>query len=297
MVNYEQRALLGRRFMSFVGACPVVFSWVTSLTLQNLRFTASDFLALLHTCSRLQLLSLTHCGSGTDSILSIDAPDSSLLALEIRACFYHTVDLIRVPKLERLLCDLDNMAGSFPTLRFGYVPCLHHINLSIIHLSYDYENPRQLSPAFSNLRDIYLGRLGMFGMAWTIFVLEAAPLLKKLSMELCLSSFAAMGPSETNVSGETPKFEQYNLSLLEMSGYGLGKNRQVMQYNRLIRHRAVCLKRIHFHEQCRYTKCKVARCICQVNEAQRNLLNQALTLGFSSPIEITIDQMLDDISS
>ena len=106
-----------------------------------------------------------------------------------------------------------------------------------------------------------------------------------------------MGPSETNVSGETPKFEQYNLSLLEMSGYGLGKNRQVMQYNRLIRHRAVCLKRIHFHEQCRYTKCKVARCICQVNEAQRNLLNQALTLGFSSPIEITIGQMLDDISS
>lgn len=192
MVNYEQRALLGRRFMSFVGACPVVFSWVTSLTLQNLRFTASDFLALLHTCSRLQLLSLTHCGSGTNSILSVDAPDSSLLAMEIRACFYHTVDLIRVPKLERLLCDLDNMAGSFPTLRFGYVPCLHDIKLSIIHLSHYYQNPRQLSPAFSNLRDIYLGRLGMFGMAWTIFVLEAAPLLKKLSMEVRGTIFSSL---------------------------------------------------------------------------------------------------------
>ena len=183
IVDYEHRVVLGRRFMSFLGACPVVFSWVTSLTLQNLRFTAPDFLGLLNTCTRLQLLSLAHCGSCTDSILSIDAPNSSLLALEIRACFYHRVDLIRVPKLVRLLCDLDNLAGSFP-VQFGYVPCLHDINLSIIHLSHYYENPRQLSPAFSNLRDIYLGRLGTLGLAWTIFVLQAAPLLKKLSMEV-----------------------------------------------------------------------------------------------------------------
>ena len=40
----------------------------------------------------------------------------------------------------------------------------HDINLSIIHLSNYYEYPRHLSTAFSNLRDIYLGRLGTFGM-------------------------------------------------------------------------------------------------------------------------------------
>ncbi|KAM0867037.1 hypothetical protein ACQ4PT_042255 [Festuca glaucescens] len=60
-IRKDQRDLLGPRFMSFVGACPVAFRWLASLTLHNLRLGSSDIHQLLHTCERVQLLSLHRC--------------------------------------------------------------------------------------------------------------------------------------------------------------------------------------------------------------------------------------------
>ncbi|XP_020172470.1 uncharacterized protein [Aegilops tauschii subsp. strangulata] len=183
-VNKAQRAMFGRRFMSFLGACPVAFSWLTSLTLQNICFSDSGISDLLNTCSRLELLSLSRCGSSSHPVLQIDAPTSSLSTLEICDSFYRGVELTSVPKLQRFFCDDVNDFAPISRLRFGYVPCLHNINLSTLHLRYYYDDSRQLFPAFSNLRVLYLSNLETDKMDWTLLVLAAAPLLKKFSTKL-----------------------------------------------------------------------------------------------------------------
>nr|XP_020178632.1 putative F-box/LRR-repeat protein At5g02930 [Aegilops tauschii subsp. strangulata] len=65
-VNDAECAMLAARLMSFLGACPVAFSGLTRLSLQNLCFGDSDISDLLNACSRLELLSLSHCGSSSD---------------------------------------------------------------------------------------------------------------------------------------------------------------------------------------------------------------------------------------
>ena len=79
----------GQRFMSFFQACPTAFRWLTSLILQNLTFEDSD---ILNSCLKLELLLLTCCNSvidpvtGEDAVLTIDAQQSALIALEITTC-------------------------------------------------------------------------------------------------------------------------------------------------------------------------------------------------------------------
>lgn len=101
---------------------------------------------------------------------------------------------------------------------------------------------------------------------------------------------------ETQVMGETPKFEHQNLSILEMKGYaGLRENIDVVRYIWLIVERAVCLKKIHLLEKCPVTNC--IGCGCQVNENQTDLLSKVLAAGRApSSIEITVETMPDDIA-
>ncbi|XBI82369.1 hypothetical protein VPH35_091069 [Triticum aestivum] len=268
-VNDAERAMLARRFMSFLAACPVAFSGLTRLSLQNLCFGDSDISDLLGTCSRLELLSLSQCGSSSeDMLLRIDAPTSSLRTLEIREPFFHGVELTSVPKLERLFCDEDvgSFDGSRPAVRFGHVPCLDDVYLSTIHLHYYYENPRELFPAFSNLRAICLNNLETHKLVGTLFILQAAPLLKKLSIKL-YQPFFTPPAYNTNTEGETPKFEHRNLSFLELKGYaGLREDVEVVRYIWLITERAACLKKIHLLEQCPLRNCYGVRCACHVDE-------------------------------
>ena len=133
------------------------------------------------------------------SVLRIDAPTSSLRTLEIREPFFHGVELTNVPKLERLFCDEDVVSfhGSCPAVRFGHVPCLDDVYLSTIHLRYYYENPRELFPAFSNLRAICLNNLATHRLVGTLFILQAAPLLKKLSIKVRLVFFPKIRVANT----------------------------------------------------------------------------------------------------
>ncbi|KAK3137762.1 hypothetical protein QOZ80_5BG0456890 [Eleusine coracana subsp. coracana] len=98
--SYEQCVLFGQRFMAFLHACPTMFRWFTRLTLQNITFGDSDISSLLNTCNKLELLSLTGCDSpfdpvtGEDMALTINAPHSALLALEIRTYAIHVEPLL-----------------------------------------------------------------------------------------------------------------------------------------------------------------------------------------------------------
>ncbi|XBI54236.1 hypothetical protein VPH35_036308 [Triticum aestivum] len=286
--------MFGRRFMSFLGACPVAFSWLTSLTLQNICFSDSGISDLLNTCSRLELLSLSRCGSSSHPVLQIDAPTSSLSTLEICDSFYRGVELTSVPKLQRFFCDDVNDFAPISRVRFGYVPCLHNINLSTLHLRYYYDDSRQLFPAFSNLRVLYLSNLETDKMDWTLLVLAAAPLLKKFSTKLHQTCWLTLSRSETQVVGETPKFDHQNLSILEMKGYaGLRDHIDAVKYIWLIVERAVCLKRIHLFEYCPFTNCNGVGCACQVNEQQTDLLSKVLLAARApSSTEITVERTL-----
>uniref|UniRef100_A0A8I7B9F4 F-box/LRR-repeat protein 15/At3g58940/PEG3-like LRR domain-containing protein n=1 Tax=Hordeum vulgare subsp. vulgare TaxID=112509 RepID=A0A8I7B9F4_HORVV len=295
-VNDAERAMLARRFMSFLGACPAAFSGLTSLSLHSLCLGDSDISALLNTCSRLELLSLSQCGSSSDSVLRIDAPTSSLRTLEIREPFFHGVELASAPKLERLFCDedVDSFDGSRPSVRFGHVPCLDDVYLSTMHLHYYYENPKQLFPGFSNLRAICLNNLETQKLAGTLFVIQAAPLLKKLSIKLYQPFWTTRDGYnyDTNVMGETPKFQHQNLSLLEMKGYaGLRDDVEVVRYIWLITERAVCLKKIHLLERCPLRNCYGVGCTCHVDEAPPTLLSKALAGRAASSIEITVESI------
>uniref|UniRef100_A0ACD5ZZZ6 Uncharacterized protein n=1 Tax=Avena sativa TaxID=4498 RepID=A0ACD5ZZZ6_AVESA len=94
----RQRSLFRQRFASFRDACPVAFSRLTRLTLQNVDFADDDLPALLGACESLRHLSLSHCvlGGGRKSVVEIDAPQSQLVELELDSCVYGKVDLVRV---------------------------------------------------------------------------------------------------------------------------------------------------------------------------------------------------------
>ncbi|XP_020182821.2 uncharacterized protein [Aegilops tauschii subsp. strangulata] len=181
----EERQVSRQRLMSFVGACPVAFRRLTSLTLHNVLLRNSEVHHLLNTCDRLEVLSLHCCESVGAPFLQIDAPSSSLVALELHYCYYFSVQLTRVPNLERVL---DNSNRNHPNIYFmlelGGVPRLRDINLSADHLlGYKDLNTSGFSAFFGNLRHIYLCDLNTHRMAWTLFILEAAPFLEKLSLK------------------------------------------------------------------------------------------------------------------
>lgn len=98
----EHKVSLGRRFWSFFQACPVVFRWLTRLTVDDFLSGPDDIPTLVNTCGRLRFLELRHCDVVDDAVLEIDAPRSQLVCLKLHHCNFRRVDLIRVPKLRRV---------------------------------------------------------------------------------------------------------------------------------------------------------------------------------------------------
>ncbi|XP_051221979.1 uncharacterized protein [Lolium perenne] len=231
---------------SFVAACPAAFARLTSLALHDLSFPSgsNELSGLLNACHRLELLSLSHC---TPSLLEIDAPSSGLLSLELHCCSVHSVELSRVPKLERLLCDA---ATSIGTIRFGSVPRLRAVDISAMHLHRYIENPALLSPALSGLRDVRLCNFVALDMHWILHLLQAAPLLNNLSIQMLPCWFSNGGLYKSGKEEKMPNVKHHNLTSLEIKANRISKDANVKHYIGLIRECAACLKRIRLLEQC-----------------------------------------------
>ncbi|CAL4910772.1 unnamed protein product [Urochloa decumbens] len=292
--EYEQCLLFGERLMSFAQSYPAAFKWLTRLTLQNITFGDSDIHKLLSTCNKLELLSLTYCDAvinpvtSEDAILTIDAPHTALLALEVTTCGYARIDLIQVPYLRRVVCA--NWIGANPPLIFGNVPHLHTValrhtamqwqtpftlshclanttSLSTLYLNFydqmiwiEPEGPKHLSPIFSNLRDVYLYNVFYdCDLNWTIFVLEAAPSLNNLCLMLsrhpCGRGTMDDSAKKVNVLWDqaSPDFKHQRLSLLHIIGFAVDE--KLMKYIRLVMERAVGLKRMCLLDQQPCAKC------------------------------------------
>ncbi|KAM3244634.1 hypothetical protein ACQJBY_056130 [Aegilops geniculata] len=199
-----------KQFNDLFDACPRAFAGLTSLWLQNMRFGELDIPNILSTCKRLEYLRLTRCDSGFHSVLQVE--HDQLVELEVDQGKFERVELICLPKLQRL--TYDNWFSSEYPLYFGFVPQLSKLSLvktgirsdktlelsqllanvpSIGDLRLDFgsekiwilpECPKLLKPVLNKLQHVNLDHLPEgCDLAWTIFILEAAPSLK----ELCIT--------------------------------------------------------------------------------------------------------------
>ncbi|TVU18458.1 hypothetical protein EJB05_34560, partial [Eragrostis curvula] len=260
-------------FMCFVQECHAAFRWLTRLFLENITFGHTDMHNLLHTCSKLELLSLTYCDAvihpvtGEDAVLTIDAPHSSLLALEISTCGYARIDMLHAPKLRRLIEPL---------------PIQHHKLINSVPeflRSNDLDRtgrPKHISPKFSNLKDVYLYNIFYdCDLNWTMFILEAAPSLNNFYLMLSrhpwdrdpLPSPDLKAGKQYSVRFEdiaekvnvlwdqaSPSFKHHRLNVLQMAGFVIDE--KLIKYIRLVMERAVGLKRIRLLDQHPCTKCE-----------------------------------------
>jgi len=197
---------------SFFGNYSNIYCCLTSLSLYNASFAESDLHNILaNMCTQLHYLYLYHCDTGYDSLFKINAPNSKLNVLEFSYCSFDRVDLICLPKLKQLICGF--WLSRYLPLTLGDVPCLKEVEIyaatthhepfklsellcgttCIDSLTLDFYGRKiwlqpeqgQLRSAFRNLRELRLHDIFVgFGLMWTTALLEAAPSIEILKVEV-----------------------------------------------------------------------------------------------------------------
>lgn len=113
----------------FFNAYPSVFRCLTRLSLHNVCFFNLDMHHLLfERCAQLKYLRLFHCDAGRGSVWKIDAPDSKLRVLEFDTCCFERVELVCLPKLEKL--HWDTWESEDAPLSFDSAPSLGELHLA-----------------------------------------------------------------------------------------------------------------------------------------------------------------------
>ncbi|OQU90381.1 hypothetical protein SORBI_3002G400151 [Sorghum bicolor] len=167
---------------------------------------------IANVCTELRYLYLSQCDTGFQSTFKIDAPNSKLNILELVHCHFAQVELHCLPMVEKVIFGFW-LTRCVP-LTWEYIPCLKEVEIfsampppqepfklsdflrgttCINTLSLDFLGQKiwllpekhQLSSVFSNLRklciyDVFVG----FGLLWTTALLEAAPSLEILEVEV-----------------------------------------------------------------------------------------------------------------
>uniref|UniRef100_A0ACD5UFM5 Uncharacterized protein n=2 Tax=Avena sativa TaxID=4498 RepID=A0ACD5UFM5_AVESA len=199
---------------AFFSAYPNMLLCITRLQLCNLRFAEVNINHILFDCCKqLQHLSLDHCDVGDCSVWQINAPNSTLRVLEIYYSYLKRLEVLCLPKLERLHWEVW-MHYEAP-LRFGSVPSLKDLFLlcgaPLAHPGFSFsqlltgamgihaltlnfqgeklwiqpERPQLLRTAFNKLRKLSIhGVYVEFDLLWTINLLEAAPTVEIFDIEI-----------------------------------------------------------------------------------------------------------------
>ncbi|CAL4969876.1 unnamed protein product [Urochloa decumbens] len=197
----------------FFSAHPSVIHCLTSLSLDNLCFAELDMHHLLFDCyKRLRCLFLSYCDMGWLSAWKIDAPGSHLAVLELFCCCFGKLEVLHLPKLERLCWD--GWVSRDAPLTLGVVPSLTELKLICaatvpfkgfklsnvlrgttalenLILSFQGETlwlqpeGKQLCTVFSRLRKLSLLDIFIeFDLLWMIILLEAAPSVEVFDVEI-----------------------------------------------------------------------------------------------------------------
>ncbi|CAN6165513.1 unnamed protein product [Urochloa humidicola] len=281
--NVRVGRLFAGRFMRLLVVNPAMFaSSLKALALENLLFRSpSDVATLLGACAALENLTLDCCGfSDLSSVLAIDAPPSSRLKeLYLQDLHAGGVRLVHAPRLEMLVCT-GWIAASCPvTFGPGSAPCLEEMTLSnrartwqsrfglselllenahpleALRLGFTNdkiwvqpESRKVLEPAFSKLRILHLLNVFPEGdLSWTMFLLQAAPLLELVHIEVyhnhACSEFEPDDEREIeDLEWEVPPgFRHHHLRELRVSG-GIDAGKKDVGFARLVVERALGLK-------------------------------------------------------
>ncbi|XBH60475.1 hypothetical protein VPH35_115073 [Triticum aestivum] len=267
---------------AFAGLC-----CLTRLWLQNMRFGEGDVPNVLSICKRLKSLRLSYCDSGIRSVLRLE--HAQLVDLEIDYGKFETVVLNWLPKLQQVTynnwCSYDD-----EPLSFGFVPQFSNLSLakiavrsdrclelsqllanfpsiSQLHLNFRSEKiwilpecSKLLMPVLGKLRLVNLENLpGGCDIAWTMFILEAAPILKDLGITVwdhwCImvtdkehrkaSGYCDNGDVEWKPS--TSNFKHKNLAKLTICGFQDYDN--FIRYVKRVMLAAVNLEEISLHDR------------------------------------------------
>ncbi|KAL6657096.1 hypothetical protein ACP70R_004876 [Stipagrostis hirtigluma subsp. patula] len=197
----------------FFSSYPSVLHCLTKLSLYNVCFAKWDMHHLLFDCCKeLQYLYLSNCDAGTLSTWKIHAPNSKLSVLELEFCCLSRLEVLCLPNLKRFFWDTWVCPNAPVT--FDIVPSLKELNLlcaaSIDHqefmlnevlsdtaaindLTLNFQGEKlwiqpegkRLCAAFNKLKKLSLhGIFVEFDLLWTIFLLEAAPLVEIFDIEV-----------------------------------------------------------------------------------------------------------------
>ncbi|CAM0877941.1 unnamed protein product [Alopecurus aequalis] len=197
----------------FFRAYPSALGCLTRLSLCSLSFVGLDMHHILFDCCKqLTHLALISCDAGLDGPWKIDAPNSKLRVMDLDRCRFGTIQLISLPKLEKV--NWVFCVSQHVPLSFGFVPslkelCLAHflypdqhlLKLSeLLHaaagihiLTLDFIGKtiwlqleiKQLASAFSKLKKLsILGVFVEFDLLWTTAFLRAAPSVEILHIQV-----------------------------------------------------------------------------------------------------------------
>ncbi|XP_062187556.1 uncharacterized protein LOC133890931 isoform X2 [Phragmites australis] len=197
----------------FFSDYPSVFHCLTRLSLYNLCFAKWDINHhLFDCCLQLQHLYLSNCDAGGRRACKIDAPDVKLSVLQLNFCMLGRLEIVCLPKLERL--EWDTWLCPYAPLSFGVVPSLKELCLicpasddvqgfvlsevisdttSIHTMKLDFQGEKlwmqpegkQRCTAFNTLRKLSVhGIFVKFNLLWMRILLEAAPFLEMFDIEI-----------------------------------------------------------------------------------------------------------------
>ncbi|XBI98376.1 hypothetical protein VPH35_018622 [Triticum aestivum] len=307
-----------KQFNTFLADCPDAFAGLTRLRLhimiQHVWFAKPDISNILSICKPLRSLRFSHCDAGIGSVLQVE----------------HARLLSCAPKLERMSYNNWNSDGD--SLFFGFVPRLSDLdltkvgtrsnktlelgqflanapNISNLHLDFESEKiwilpecPKLLTPLLGKLRVVNLDDLPEgCDIAWTMFILEAAPFLDYLCitvwdhwciMETDRKLRKAHGYCEKeNVEWKPSVSEFKHKHLAKLTIYGFQPDFNFVGYINRVVEVAVNLKEISLHDRKSCNSCgnldpkiKVSPPKCSRTREERELITEVLGLASSEMV-------------
>ncbi|BAS89773.1 Os04g0483900 [Oryza sativa Japonica Group] len=316
----RDRVKQGKRLLYCFDAYPHVFAGLTSLHLECITVQGPCFSNVITACEKLSYLSLVYCDFGEETPLTIHHEHLRVVKLEFCTC--DTVEL-EVPDLLKLMMSVWSWSPRRYPFVFGHAPRLQRLELAhaglidskMLQLSKLLDNctslrelwlnferekiwilpetPTRLAPLLNNLTFVGVHRIHPnSGITWTLFLLEAAPLLKMLSIKVTDHQCKPIEGEllkrtlceKNNIYWEPSDFKHYSLTMLIFYGFQPGK--KCMEYIRQVIKRAVNLEDILLHDD----RCEVCKSYYPVTryprtKKERDLVKKAINEGRTSPIE------------
>ncbi|TVU15561.1 hypothetical protein EJB05_39088, partial [Eragrostis curvula] len=295
MCTNDDVVIYGRRFLSFFHNYPRVFAGLKSLHIESLRLGNADIADLLGTSKKLEYLRLHNCDCGVQSVLQIEHPQ--LTELDIVFCAFEKVELNWLPNLQRLTCSTVHKTFELSELLDNTIIVQLDLNFQSERIWIQPEAPRLLRPLLQNLRIVSLrGIHGECDLDWTMFFLEAAPLLKKISIwvwdHTCdgyeedefkeydqLWQQILQKEEHGTLKWETPEdFKHYNLRALVIRCFEAEE--RFTKYIRRVIKAAVNLERISL-----FDSGSCARCHFSFPRTVRHLMTKQISEWRSSPLK------------